>query len=232
MSEVGDLESERAQRVLWLVLFAMSMGLVEAAVVVHLRHLYYPDDPLAIFPVRILSNADLVLELAREAATVLMLGSVAALAERGALRIFAAFLLVFGSWDLAYYVWLKVFLGWPVAWLEWDTLFLIPWAWFGPWVAPALIAVLFVAWGGAVLRSGRAGSLPGRGLALFAGGSALALVSFLQPGAGALLRGVAGFRGFVPGEFGWLMYAAGLAGMTAGLAWIGARTRAAGGERT
>ncbi|MGD8569444.1 MAG: hypothetical protein PVJ39_15265, partial [Gammaproteobacteria bacterium] len=49
-----------------LALFAIAMAYVEAALVVHLRHLYYPDNPLAIFPLHLLSRHDLAMELARE----------------------------------------------------------------------------------------------------------------------------------------------------------------------
>jgi len=97
----------------------------------HLRHLYYPLDPQRLFPLVLLSHADLALELARELATVVMIVAVAVLAERGWVRRFAAFVFVFGLWDLGYYAWLKLVLDWPLHWLEWDVLFLIPWPWFG-----------------------------------------------------------------------------------------------------
>ena len=131
------------------------MALVEAAIVVHLRHLYYPLDPRQLFPLTLLSHADLALELGREVATVIMMAAVAVLAERGWARRFAAFVFVFGVWDLAYYGWLKLLLDWPRHWLEWDVLFLIPWPWFGPWLAAALIAALFTLWGGWVLADPR-----------------------------------------------------------------------------
>lgn len=213
-------------RLAWLVLYALAMALVEAAVVVHLRHLYYPADPRALFPLQLLSHADLALELARELATVAMILAVAALAERGAVRRFAAFVFVFGLWDLAYYGWLELFLGWPREWLEWDVLFLIPWPWFGPWLAPASIAVLFTAWGGWTLASERTARIVFLDIALFAGGALLALAAFLAPGALLLPQGEAAFRGWMPGRFPWELYAAGAALMLAGL-WR-ARPRAAG----
>jgi len=89
------------------------MALVEAAIVVHLRHAYYPENPLALFPLRLLSADDLALELAREFATLVMMFAVALLAARGFVHRFAAFVYVFGLWDLFYYIWLKVYLGWP-----------------------------------------------------------------------------------------------------------------------
>ena len=89
--------------VAWLGLYAIAMALVEAAVVVHLRHVYYPDDPLTIFPLEPMSPADFALELGREAATIVMIAAVACLAERTWMRRFAAFVFVFGLWDGFYY---------------------------------------------------------------------------------------------------------------------------------
>ena len=47
---------------LWLAAYAIAMALVEAAVVVHLRHIYHLENPLALFPLRLLSTDDLALE--------------------------------------------------------------------------------------------------------------------------------------------------------------------------
>jgi hypothetical protein len=193
------------------------MALVEAAVVIHLRGLYYPQDRLAIFPLQLLSDADLWLELAREAATVVMLAAVAVLTEKGAVRVFAAFVYDFGLWDLFYYFWLKLFLGWPVSWSEWDVLFLIPWPWLGPWIAPAAIAVLFVGWGGAVLIDVRRRDFPRLSLALFVVGALAALTAFLQPGWALLAQGRDAWQGYMPGRFWWEVFATGYLSMAAGL---------------
>ena len=83
------------------------MAYLEAAVVVYLRRLYYPENPLALFPLRVWSPADLFVELGREVSTVAMILAAAALAERGGMRVFAAFAFVFGVWDVFYYLWLK-----------------------------------------------------------------------------------------------------------------------------
>lgn len=207
-----------------LAVFAVAMALVEAAIVVHLRHLYYPENPLAIFPLRLLSDSDLTLEIARELATVVMILSVAWLAEKGFMRIFATFVLVFGLWDIFYYVWLKLFLGWPVEWLEWDVLYLIPWPWFGPWLAPALIALLFVLWGGWVLLSTRTYRFTPLAGVLFVTGTLLALAAFLQPGAALLPQGPEGFRSYLPGTFWWWIFIPGLLLMSVGFALTFPRT--------
>ncbi len=80
-----------------LTLYAVAMALLESAVVVYMRRLYYAEDPLEIFPLQFLHSYDTVLELSREAATVIMILTVALLAERSSrTRCFAGFVFVFG----------------------------------------------------------------------------------------------------------------------------------------
>ncbi|MDH3560094.1 MAG: hypothetical protein OEN52_03960 [Gammaproteobacteria bacterium] len=212
----------RARTLLWLTLFAVAMAYVEAALVVHLRHLYYAENPLAIFPLQLLSHADLGIELAREAATLIMILSVALLAERTTSRRFAAGVYVFGVWDLGYYACLKLLIDWPQTWLEWDVLFLIPWPWLGPWLAPAVIALLFAVWGARALLSGISPAFTRRRILLFLLGAALGLSAFLWPGAQLLPGGEAAFKGYQPAGFPWIVYIAGLACMTLSL-FMGSR---------
>ncbi len=205
------------RRIAWLSAFALAMAYLEAAVVVYLRRIHYHDDPLSLFPLRVWSSTDLLIELGREAATVVMILAAAALAERGGARIFAAFAYVFGVWDVFYYFWLKVLLGWPTAWLEWDILFLIPWVWLGPWPTPALVGIVLALWGGRVVAGGRPCRFSrGSGLA-FGAGALLVLASFLEPASSLLPAGPSAAASFVPGRFLWLPWAAGLALMSAGL---------------
>ncbi len=199
------------RNVVWLSVFAIAMALLEAAVVIYLRRLYYPGDVLRIFPPKMLVRLDLELELAREAATLIMLFGVAVIAERGFVRVFAAFVYGFGLWDIFYYGWLKVFIGWPVRWGEWDVLFLIPWAWFGPWIAAVLVATLFVLWGGAILTLRGAYRVTRSDGAIFTTGMALVLTAFLQPAFGLLNRGELALAAYRPGGFWWRTYAIGLA---------------------
>jgi hypothetical protein len=179
------------------------MAQVEASVVIHLRSIYYPANPLEIFPLMLLTHRDLAIELVRELATVMMILSVALLTARGFVRIFATFVYVFGLWDLFYYLWLKIMIGWPVSWFEWDVLFLIPWPWLGPWLAPAMIALLFVVWGGWVLTTPREIQFTHNTALLFMVGTLLALVAFLLPAAPLLLEGEEAFRGYQPDDFRW-----------------------------
>ncbi len=200
-----------------LTLFAVAMAHVEAALVVHLRSVYYPTDPLSLFPMVILSSRDLAIELVRELATVVMILTVALLAERRAGRAFAVFVYVFGVWDILYYAWLKAMIGWPTTWLEWDVLFLIPWPWLGPWITPALIALLFVIWGGWVVAGSRQSMLPAPAIALFTIGALAGLAAFLLPALPLLADGEEAFRSYVPGRFPWVIYSIGFGLMTIGL---------------
>ncbi|MDM7913877.1 MAG: hypothetical protein QUU85_01235, partial [Candidatus Eisenbacteria bacterium] len=112
----------------WIVLiYSIAMGVLEAAVVVYLRRIYYP----AGFGLPLVAMDPFVLrvEIAREAATIVMIACVALLAAPQPWSRLMAFLVVFGAWDLAYYAGLKLWLGWPARLFEPDILFLIPKVW-------------------------------------------------------------------------------------------------------
>jgi hypothetical protein len=145
-------------RLSWTALFGLAFGWLEAAVVVYLRRIVYPEGfALPLAPIEPQLAA---VELAREVATLLMLAAVAVLAGRTRWQRFAAFLVAFGVWDLAYYLGLKLVLGWPPSLATWDVLFLLPWPWLGPVYAPATVAVLMVVFGALVFRQEEA--RPGR----------------------------------------------------------------------
>ena len=63
------------------------------------------------------------IEIAREAATVIMLGAIAWLAGHNLRARFGYFLIAFGVWDIFYYVFLAPLSGWPRSLLDWDVLF-------------------------------------------------------------------------------------------------------------
>ncbi|MBN2105492.1 hypothetical protein JW835_15745 [bacterium] len=123
---------------LWLFVYSAAMAYLESAVVVYLRWLYYPDGLTT--TLNEMSMQALVVEIAREAATVVMLFAVAIMAGKNRIQRTAAFLFCFGVWDVFYYIWLKVLLDWPAGLLDWDVLFLIPTIWIGPVLAPVLVS--------------------------------------------------------------------------------------------
>jgi hypothetical protein len=213
-------ESESKGLLIWLTVFAIAMGYFEAALVVYLRGLLYPADVLQIFPMRPISLSLLVIELGRETATIVMLASVAIITRTTLFRRLAVFAYLFGLWDIFYYVWLKVTIGWPTSWLEWDVLFLVPWVWLGPWVCPAMVAVLYTVWGGRALTSRSALHIGRQRLGVFVIGALLCLTSFLQPAISVLLEaGVAGLERYVPDGFWWASFSVGWVLMAVALPW-------------
>jgi hypothetical protein len=137
-----------AARLLWLLLFAAAFAWIEVAVVAYLRELYYPQGfhfPVILAPPRIAA-----IEIAREAATILVMAALARFAGRRFLERLAAFAVVFGVWDILYYVGLRLLLGWPESLADWDVLFLIPVPWLGPVWAPCVVSLGLLAGGGYV----------------------------------------------------------------------------------
>jgi hypothetical protein len=130
------------RKIFWILVFSIAMALVEAAVVAYLRALYYPEG--FAFPLELITVRHFIVELGREAATIFMLLSVAALIGKRFWEKFAYFVICFGFWDIFYYVWLKLALGWPSSLLDWDILFLIPLPWIGPIIAPVSIAIMMI----------------------------------------------------------------------------------------
>jgi len=217
-----------ARRRIWgqlaaVFLWAVAFALVEAAVVVYLRRIFHPGGfafPLQPRPY----DPILGVEVAREAATLVMLALVGFLAGGRGWERFAQVMVAFGAWDLFYYAWLWVFLGWPPSLATLDVLFLIPTIWVGPVWAPCLVSLGLVLCGGAAaLRVGAGGrfAFGRRGWALALAGSLLIVSSFVW-------RGEEAARGEMPGPFPWPLFAL---GMVLGL-WAFARAwrRGSGAE--
>jgi len=150
--------------VIAILLFGISFGYVEAAVVTYLRpHFvavratFYPQSfgdelfPL-LSPQQVRAAGPEMVRLAetevvREAATLLMLGAVASAVGANPRQWFAFFLMAFGAWDIFYYGFLKILIDWPKSLLTWDILFLLPVPWSGPVLAPALVSLTMIGTG-------------------------------------------------------------------------------------
>ena len=126
-----------------VVVFAIAMALLEAAVVTYLRTFLDRIEPYQPSPLPV-PGWLMPIEIAREMATLTMLGAVAWLAGRNWQARFGYFLIAFVTWDIFYYVFLAPMSGWPRSLFDWDILFLIPLPWWGPVLAPASIAALMV----------------------------------------------------------------------------------------
>ena len=199
----------------WLLItaFATAMGYLEAAVVFYLRTMVNRMQPYQADP---LPNFDhlAVPEIAREAATMIMLftvGALTGLTWRGRI---AFMLLAFGVWDIAYYLFLIPLTAWPSSILDWDILFLIPLPWWGPVLAPVSIACLMISFGilATVLEQAEPPIWPSRPSSLACGaGIALALYTFMADSIAAIPHGPDVIRAVLPTHFNWPLF---------GLAWL------------
>lgn len=126
-----------------LTIFSIAMGLLETAVVIYLRELYYSGG--FSFPLNTIDNQIIAkTEILREAATIIMLFGVGYFFGHNFITRFAGFIYSFAIWDLFYYLFLKILLNWPETLQSWDVLFLIPVTWVGPVIAPVLVSLTMV----------------------------------------------------------------------------------------
>jgi len=129
-------------RIVAMAVFAIAMAFLEAAVVIYLRELYYPEG--FSFPLKMIPPKIYTIELGREAATIIMLAAVGWFSGKSFTSRFAGFAMAFGVWDIFYYLFLKITLDWPSGLLDWDLLFLIPLPWLGPVLAPVIVSVFLI----------------------------------------------------------------------------------------
>ncbi len=178
--------------------YAVAMAYFEAAVVVYLQAVF-GQRVGEIFPLRPMETVGtlIVIEVGREAATLVMIAAVGILVGRTAIERLAWAAVVFGTWDVGYYAWLYVFSGWPPSPTTVDLLFLIPGPWVGPVWAPIAVSFALVGFGLLAARRERQGRrlrLRRRHLVAGVGGGLLVVAAFL-----ADAPNVAG--GGMPGDF-------------------------------
>ncbi|MBE0640592.1 MAG: hypothetical protein IH599_01070 [Bacteroidales bacterium] len=163
-----------------LVIFALAMALLEAAVVVYLRYIAYPDG--FSFPLRAFPDDLLTTELWRELATLLMLLGIAWMFGRSWTSRLAGFLMAFAVWDLGYYLFLWLLLDWPSSLLTWDLLFLIPAPWTGPVLAPVIHSLTMIAMGAGLMSRAAMQKKDARAFWIFnLIGSLIAIATYLWP---------------------------------------------------
>ncbi|MBN1954589.1 MAG: hypothetical protein JW900_06010 [Anaerolineae bacterium] len=197
-------------RFAWVSIYAIAMALLEAVVVAYIRAL------IDVTADRVSLGPYVTMEVWREAATIAMLVAVGWLAGRRWSDRWAYGMFAFGLWDVFYYFWLRVLIGWPETLLDWDILFLIPLRWWGPVLAPLLIAALVCVTAVlVVLRLERRRSLgitPAR-IGTLAAGSLLALYVFMSDAIHALLQGRPDWETIRPEPFKWPLFLVALAMM-------------------
>jgi hypothetical protein len=199
------------------------MAWVESAVVYYLRTLINRIEPYQPNPLPLAGGLGTV-ELVREAATLIMLLAVGVLAGRNWRSRLGYAAVAFGVWDIFYYVFLRAMCGWPKSVFDWDILFLIPLPWWGPVLAPVLIALLMVAWG--TLASQRQPTRPSSGATwkcwIPAGlGAILALTLFMTDTWRAASHGREAIRDTLPDRFPWALFLVALLLMTVPVIQLG-----------
>jgi hypothetical protein len=197
--------------------FAIAMAWVESAVVYYLRTMVDRIQPHQPNPLPLIGGMGPV-ELVREAATLVMLLMVGILAGRTWRTRLAYSAIAFGIWDIFYYVFLRVMCGWPNSLLDWDILFLLPLPWWGPVLAPILIALLMIVWGMLVCtREDSPSDATAQGVywALSFVGMVVALFVFMSGTLQVAGKGTEAVRNVVPTQFQWPLFSLALCGMAA-----------------
>jgi hypothetical protein len=138
------------KKILVIFLFGIALAYIEAAVVAYLRTIYYPSG--FHFPLVMHYDRNLTIEFFREFATLVILLTSSWLLSRKFWEGFGYFLIIFGVWDIFYYVWLKITIGWPASVLDPDVLFLIPMPWIGPVLSAVLISLTMIVIGIDILK--------------------------------------------------------------------------------
>ncbi len=150
-------KSRNKANLAFLISFGIAFGFVEAAVVYYLRLLITNRFEGALAHYKVLLNLGFItfvrpthslllnsrtttVEITREAATIIMLASVAYVSAAGWRQRFGAFLVGFACWDLSYYLFLKIVDHWPASLMTRDVFFLIPVMWIGPVLTPLVIS--------------------------------------------------------------------------------------------
>lgn len=139
--------------------FGIAFGFVEAAVVVYLRatmslllgynamlgDVVQLSEKLPTTKILgLLPQSLFTIEFFREAATLVMLASIAFLIVKTFWERWAIFLWTFAFWDIFYYAGLWLLIRWPSSWLNPDTLFLIPVPWTSQVWFPVLVSGLSI----------------------------------------------------------------------------------------
>lgn len=209
----------------WLLLctaiFAIAMAYLESAVVVYLRRLYGITE---LEKALVSMDAQIIyIEAGRELATLIMVFTAAILAGKSVQSRLGYFLVLFGTWDIFYYFWLRVFIGWPVGWLDTDLLFMLPFPWWGPVLAPMLIAILMVISGVALVKmDGRSKAVkPGKiGWVALTLGVLIDLYVFMSDAIAALPASMETLSHVQMSQFNWPFYIAGFGMIVFTVIWV------------
>jgi len=191
-------------KILYVFIFTAAFAYVESAVVIYLRHIYYPEG--FHFPIKKHVDLLLYIEVIREFATLVIMVSISALLSKRFWQGFGFFLVIFGVWDIFFYIWLKAAVNWPASFIDPDILFLIPVPWIAPVLAPILVSLVMIGIGIDIIKIFDRGNKVKPHLTqwiMVLAGSFIILYSFMSD-TGAM------FYEKYPQQYNWFMLAAGL----------------------
>lgn len=210
--------------ILWVLIFAVSMGFFESSIVVYMREIYYPDG--FSFPLHQIEPQIALTELIREFFSLVMIISVAILAKLSFYERFANFLFIFAIWDIFYYIFLKLILGWPASLATWDILFLIPLPWTSPVIAPIIISFIMIALALVIYRFhhiNKSFEIKVREWMILIGGAVIIFVSFISDFLRFFIHNFEQYNHYQaleqlriasgeyhPGSFNWIVYLVGV----------------------
>jgi hypothetical protein len=214
---------KHSTRLITVTAFSVAMAFMESAVVIYLRKLYYPGG--FGFPLVPIGTDIGVVEVIREAATLIMLVTAGLIAGKTRVEKFAFFIYCFAIWDIFYYVFLKLFLDWPESLLTWDLLFLIPVPWVGPVIAPCIVSLTMIVLALVIIyHQSKSEINPGFiGWTIFISGSIVLIFSFIwdylvfsdvvknsRRGSVSMKQGLLDdFTSYIPDSFNWWLFLSG-----------------------
>jgi len=202
----------RKKNLISVIFFAVAMAYLESAVVVYLREMYHIVDLVKDTPLK--PDAYTIIEIGREAATIVMLAVIGLLAGSSLPKKIGYFFLSFGVWDIFYYIWLSIFIQWPKSLFEWDILFLIPLPWWGPLIAPVLISLLLILIGYLLISEVKF-KVTSIDWTIFGLSTFLILYTFMEDSIKVIISGTGDLTEIRPTSFNWILF------LTAYIVWIG-----------
>ena len=235
--DMVDSKKNHILKFFYLSIFSVSFAFIEAAVVVYLRQLYYPQG-FQFSLSSTMSDFIYLIEIFREFSTIIIIISVALLCGQRFIERFAYFLYVFAVWDIFYYVFLKITLDWPPSILTWDLLFLIPVPWTSPVLFPVICSVTMIVLSMLLYNlycRYKLNRLSGPEWGLLIGGAFIIFISFIQDYVEFIFDNLDLISdseslkiisaGFVPGEYHWEIFIIGELFILASMILISRRAR-------
>lgn len=191
------------KKLLVVSIFIIAMAYLESAIVVYLRGLY--EIEVLLRDINLTPDGYTFIEIGREAATIVMLVTIALIAGNSKPKKWGYFFLSFGLWDIFYYIWLYILIQWPQSLLEWDILFLIPLPWWGPVLSPIIISLLLISIGYLLINEVKY-KIMRLDWSIIILSIVVLLFTFVEDSIKVILTGVCDISQIKPTKFNWVLF--------------------------